>query len=198
MKYFHLFVLFVAAFFSSSGIAGAEPHHGRDHSHAQRTAEAHEHGTGYLNIVIEKEKMLIEVIAPGADIVGFEHAPKSASDRSAVNAAKEKFRTTGKMFTFPARAGCSAKFSEVEFEPGGQHNTKHDGSHKGHLEELDAGHGEFHAVYEIKCNDVSALNPISVGYFKLFPNAQKLVVRSVGALIQNRSVLTAKTPDIRF
>lgn len=198
MRYFNLFVLAMAALSWSVGVVAAEPHHGKDHAHAQRTAEAHEHGTGHLNIVIEKEKMLIEVIAPGADIVGFEHAPKSAADRGAVNAAKEKFRATGKMFTFPAKAGCTAKFAEVEFELGGEHDKEHDSNHGGHMEELEKGHGEFHAVYEVKCNDVSALNPISVGYFKLFPAAQKLVVRSVGALIQNRSILTAKSPDIRF
>ncbi len=166
-------------------------HEGHErHGHAQRTAEAHQHGTGYLNIVIDKDKMLIEIIAPGADIVGFEHAPHSDPDRQAVQHAKKQFRNTAVMFQFPAAAGCQANFSDVDFEIGGQ---KHD-----HDDGIGAGHGEFHAVYEVHCKKITALEAIKVGYFKLFPAAKQLVARIVGALLQTRSVLTEKAPVIRF
>jgi hypothetical protein len=46
-----------------------------------REAGAHTHGHGKVNIAIEGKQLFIELEAPGADIVGFEHKAKTASER---------------------------------------------------------------------------------------------------------------------
>lgn len=48
--------------------AGAAAGEHREHG-------AHEHGVAQLNLVLEGEKLLIELASPGVNIVGFEHAP---------------------------------------------------------------------------------------------------------------------------
>ena len=43
-----------------------------------RQHEAHVHGHVELNIAQDGKELLMEITAPGADVVGFEHAPKTA------------------------------------------------------------------------------------------------------------------------
>ena len=49
-----------------------------------REAGAHAHGHGKVNIAIEGQRLSIELEAPGADIVGFEHEAKTAAEKAAV------------------------------------------------------------------------------------------------------------------
>ncbi len=46
-----------------------------------RYADAHQHGKGILNIVLEGNTLLMELEAPGADIIGFEHTAKTATEK---------------------------------------------------------------------------------------------------------------------
>ena len=57
-----------------------------------------------MNIAIEGDGIEMELIAPGADIVGFEHAPDTDADRAAVQAAIATFQNG--LFTLPEAAGC--------------------------------------------------------------------------------------------
>jgi len=49
----------------------------------QRQAGAHEHGRGTLNIALEGTRLSMELEAPGADIVGFEHRAKTKKQKAA-------------------------------------------------------------------------------------------------------------------
>ena len=50
----------------------------------------HVHGHGTVNLVIEGNKLAIELEAPGADIVGFEHPARTAEQTAAVDAAQAR------------------------------------------------------------------------------------------------------------
>ena len=65
-----------------------------------RELDAHEHGHGAFNIAFEGDKVLMELEAPGADIVGFEHAATSAEDRAAVDAAIADLAKPLQLFAF--------------------------------------------------------------------------------------------------
>ena len=54
----------------------------------QRQAGAHEHGRGTLNIALEGTRLTMELEAPGADIVGFEHKAKTQKQTTAVEKAE--------------------------------------------------------------------------------------------------------------
>jgi hypothetical protein len=43
---------------------------------------AHEHGHGHLNLVLDGNQLMIELQAPAADLVGFEHAAKSDEEKA--------------------------------------------------------------------------------------------------------------------
>jgi len=47
---------------------------------AQAELDAHEHGVGVLNIAADGNTVEMELIAPGADIVGFEYEASSEEE----------------------------------------------------------------------------------------------------------------------
>jgi hypothetical protein len=51
---------------------------------AERHHHAHEHGVSTLKIAVEGPLVEMRLVSPGMDIVGFEHAPSTDTDRQAV------------------------------------------------------------------------------------------------------------------
>ena len=81
---------------------------------AERQHGAHEHGVGQLNVAVEGEEVEIELVAPGADIVGFEHEAESDADKAAIAEATEVLADGNALFIFPAEAECKLEEAEVE------------------------------------------------------------------------------------
>ena len=87
---------------------------------------AHEHGHGALNIAFEGDAVLMELEAPGADIVGFEHTAESAEDRAAIDAAVAALAKPMELFVPDAAAGCVVTAAKVELvTEGGAHEEDH-------------------------------------------------------------------------
>lgn len=146
-----------------------------------RALGAHEHGTGSLAIAIEGRAVAIELEAPGADIVGFEHAAESDADRAAIAAATARLEDPLALFVMPAAAGCTLVSATVALHAGGEDEGQaHGGAHAGkHDHAGEDGHSEFHAEYRIDCADPSQLTRIEMRYFEAFPNAEELDVQMV-------------------
>ncbi len=175
-----------------------------------RQMEAHEHGTGRLNIAVEGNTVAMELHAPGADIVGFEYAPESDADQAKVAAAVEALEAPLDLFVLPEAAGCRVTETHAALELEGEdvheshdeheaHEEEHDheeghddhddhGDHDGHDHEEDhddhaaeAGHSGFQAEYSLTCENPSALTRIEFAYFAQFENALELEVQVVTA-----------------
>ncbi|MEM7669021.1 MAG: DUF2796 domain-containing protein [Pseudomonadota bacterium] len=82
---------------------------------AQETRDlgAHEHGHSSLNIAIEGTQIAMELEAPGADIVGFEHEAKTAEDRAKLDAAIAGLSKPLSLFVLPSAAGCTVTSSSA-------------------------------------------------------------------------------------
>lgn len=165
----------------------------------KRELGAHLHGFGSLNIAIEGDTVAMELEAPGADIVGFEHAATSEKDRAAIATAISGLAKPLDLFVLPASAGCTVTAANValigENEPHGEDHheehhsddkhAKHEGhskheehaTHKEHGDE--ESHTEFHAEYTLECTDPSALDRIEFAYFERFPSAKELAVQII-------------------
>lgn len=175
-------------------------------AHAEtRGLGAHEHGHGALNIAFEGGAVLMELVAPGADIVGFEHPAKSAEDRAAIDAAVATLAKPLDLFIPDAAAGCAVTSAKVELlsdndahdeghgdhEEHGHDNHDHDekeNAEEDHHEEHahdehedEAGHTEFHAEYALTCADPAAISAFNFAYFTRFPNAVELEVQLISA-----------------
>lgn len=164
-----------------------------------RQLDAHEHGVGQLDIAFDGGQIAMALHAPGADIVGFEYAAKSAEDRAKVDAAVATLARPLDLFGLPEAAGCSVVQASASLESEAEHGAheheehaeeghKHedhagheeheeDHDHKEHAE--DAGHTEFHAEYLLDCADPAKASVITFAYFEAFPNALELEVQVV-------------------
>src|SRR5262245_53491292 len=88
-----------------------------------RQLGAHEHGRGTLNMAIEGARISLELEAPGADIVGFEHVAKTARQKAAVAQAKKQLLAPQSLFKFPSAAGCVVADASADLEAGDEHEN---------------------------------------------------------------------------
>ena len=188
---------------------------------ATAAQKAHEHGHAALNIAIEDDGIEMELISPGADIVGFEHAPDTDADRAAVQDAIAKFQKG--LFTLPEAAGCELEavgiYSSLlpdgkPIHSGDHHHDedhkddhghgdkdddhKHDDHKDDHAGHDDEEHAEFRVHFHYECNDTAALTGLSTSYFAEFPNAQELDAAALTANGQVAAELTAGDASLKF
>jgi hypothetical protein len=144
----------------------------------KRHAGAHEHGSGRLGMAIEGQRLNLELEVPADDIVGFEHAPKTAKQKAAVEAALKTLQGPLELFSMPEAAGC--KVAEVKAD-----RTAEGGDHS-----------EFRAVYALDCTVPDKVTSIGFGYFKAFPKAQRLDVTVITAKGQTSYKVRRKQPEL--
>lgn len=165
----------------------------------QRQLGAHEHGRGALNMAIEGARVSLELEAPGADIVGFEHVAKTARQKAAVAQAKKQLLAPQALFKFPGAAGCEVADARVDLEGGGEHEHEEAkaGSAAAKGPEAQAGnHSNFHAQYAFNCKDPASITVVEFGYFQAFAGAQKLEVNVITAKGQTTFEVTRAKPRI--
>ncbi|HGS5164747.1 TPA: DUF2796 domain-containing protein [Vibrio harveyi] len=108
-----------------------------------RQHEAHVHGHVEFNIAQDGKDLLIEITSPGADVVGFEHAPENAEQENALNNAIAALKDTNRLFAINQQAKCVIEDVHVahtlgeeshegydHHDHGGHDHDKHD--HEGH------------------------------------------------------------------
>lgn len=174
-----------------------------------RELDAHQHGHGALNIAFEGATMVMELEAPGADIVGFEHPAETADDRALIEAAIAQLAKPLELFVIPAAAGCTVTAANVALIGEDHHEYNHEDHHKdehaeGHAEDHDhkhseghsedhdhkhskghadeageEGHTEFHAEYTLTCADPTEIDAMEFPYFERFPNAVELDIQMI-------------------
>tara|TARA_R110000787_G_scaffold62328_5_gene141020 strand:- start:122 stop:754 length:633 start_codon:yes stop_codon:yes gene_type:complete len=179
----------------------AEPPHG-----------AHVHGVGRLNLAIDGNMLVVELEAPGADIVGFEHPPATADERAAVENAVRTLRAGGDIFRLPAEAACrldaanlespmhrdAAPAAEKHVHSGHAHPPRESRDAGRHDKPREEGHSEFHARYRFFCANPAALSRMEVRYFELFPAAEKLNVQAITPRGQFAGQLTVTSTRFDF
>lgn len=153
-----------------------------------RELDAHEHGVGELNIAVDGTTVLMELHAPGADIVGFEYEAENDEDLAAIENAITTLSDPFSLFTFTSAAGCSVISAHAELESEAGDHDDHDDhdNHDDHDDHDDheegASHTEFHAEYAFECANPSELTSITFGYFTKFENALELEIQIVSEI----------------
>lgn len=161
----------------------------------------HVHGHGTLNIAIEGNRVSMELEVPGMDIVGFEHAPSTADQKTAVEKAKAQLAKPLGIFSLPAAAGCAVAEAKVAIEAehadhaddGDKPDSKDDHDHH---QEAAGGHNQFEANYALDCTAPSALTTITFDYFSLFAGAHDLTVNVVTGKGQSKYQVSRSAPTL--
>jgi hypothetical protein len=173
----------------------------------------HVHGHGTLNIAIEDKRVSMELVVPGMDIVGFEHAPSTDDQKAAVAKAEGRLAKPLGVFSLPAGAGCTVAEAHVAIEPehhhdgDEDHDDDHDADHKDGAQGIDkgapehahdehAGHNQFHVNYTLDCTNPAELTTITFDYFTLFAGAHDLTVNVVTAKGQSQYEVNRDKPTL--
>jgi ssDNA-binding Zn-finger/Zn-ribbon topoisomerase 1 len=161
----------------------------------RRELGAHEHGHSKLNLAVEGRQVVMEIAAPGLDILGFEHPAESAGDKAAVEAGKAALADPLRLFVMPAAAGCRVVEAAVLLE---QEEHEHEADEPEGEAHAAADHGaelhsEFAGRYTLDCADPGALSEITFAWFDRFPNAKEVEVTLVTA--KGQTSLEAKRGD---
>ena len=184
-----------------------------------RHHEAHEHGVAHMNVAFEGNELYIELISPAANIVGFEHQPRTQEQKAAVKAAIKKLEAGEKLFAFPSGVGVRLVKSKVHTDINNDsgHESDETKSHEHDEMSREAGneaekhgheehqhgdeherHSEFKADYRFVCKSPEKLNHMDVMLFRLFPGIEKIEVQLLTATKQTALELTAKNSRAAF
>ncbi|EPI4955888.1 TPA: zinc uptake protein ZrgA [Vibrio parahaemolyticus] len=201
-------VLAIVIGFSLSTVATAEEY--RQHS-------AHVHGHVEFNIAQDGSDLLLEITAPGADVVGFEHAPENAEQEKTLQHAVATLEDSNALFAINPQAQCEIEEVHVEHTLGGQHeehehhdheghdhdehahhdHDKHDhDGHEGHDHSEHSDHGEFTVQYRFHCAQVGELSRIQTDWFNQFPSTESVNVNLFTDTTQSASSLTKSNTQI--
>ncbi|EHP3972937.1 DUF2796 domain-containing protein [Vibrio parahaemolyticus] len=201
-------VLAIVIGLSLSTVATAEEY--RQHS-------AHVHGHVEFNIAQDGSDLLLEITAPGADVVGFEHAPENAEQEKTLQHAVATLEDSNALFAINPQAQCEIEEVHVEHTLGGQHeehehhdheghdhdehahhdHDKHDhDGHEGHDHSEHSDHGEFTVQYRFHCAQVGELSHIQTDWFNQFPSTESVNVNQFTDTTQSATSLTKSNTQI--
>ncbi|HCE2428388.1 TPA: DUF2796 domain-containing protein [Vibrio parahaemolyticus] len=201
-------VLAIVIGLSLSTVATAEEY--RQHS-------AHVHGHVEFNIAQDGSDLLLEITAPGADVVGFEHAPENAEQEKTLQHAVATLEDSNALFAINPQAQCEIEEVHVEHSLGGQHEEhehhdheghdhdehahhdhdkhEHDG-HEGHDHSEHSDHGEFTVQYRFHCAQVGELSHIQTDWFNQFSSTESVNVNLFTDTTQSATSLTKSNTQI--
>ncbi|MGL6618662.1 DUF2796 domain-containing protein [Aeromonas hydrophila] len=153
---------------------GVQANHDEHDSHGHG---AHEHGHGHLNLVLDGNQLMIELQAPAADLVGFEHAAKSDEEKVQYAKAMAQLKQPDALFRFDPAAGCKLTQQELQ---AAKENHDHD----------DAGHADMGAMYTYTCATPAKLTGLEAILFSVYPSLEKLSVQGILPSGQTAAELT--------
>lgn len=100
---------------------------------------AHVHGHVEFNIAQDGKDLLVEITAPGADVVGFEHAPENEQQEQALKQAIATLEDSNTLFAINAQANCDIEEAYVNHNLSTPHED-HDHSEHGHDDHANHNH----------------------------------------------------------
>lgn len=176
----------------ATGVAAHSHEHDHAHDHAEHgSLDAHEHGSAQLNVVLEGKMLHLQLDSPAMNLVGFEHAAKSAADKAKVAAARSQLEQPQALFGLNA-GDCQISKQELESPLFAEH--KHEEHH-----DHDSEHSDIHAHYSLDCQKPEELKQLNLSeLFKRFPATEKIQVQLIGPNGQQGLELTPAKPTLSF
>lgn len=160
--------------------------------------EAHVHGVGKLDVVLDGQTLSLHLDSPLVNLVGFEHAANSAKDKQAVQAMTKTLRNTGAGAMFVASPSAECKLSGVKLESAALDPVL--------LGELAAtkpaaqadhdGHADLDADFTFRCTHPERLQKIEVRLFDTFKGFNSIDVQLVTGKRQGAAKLTPAANSI--
>ena len=140
-------------------LSAAAPGHGDPGEHI--------HGTAELSVVVDADSLLLELTTPAANLVGFEHPPRTDAERSAVDQARSTLEDGAALFVPNAEAECVQISHLARLDLGSAPDHDHGD------EEV---HADAHGEWAFTCAKPVLLSQLDVRLFEHFPGKERLRV----------------------
>ena len=191
-------LLFALSFALLPLAAAHAAHDEHEHHDEHASLAAHEHGAAQLNVALEGQRLELALESPAMNLVGFEHAAVSTSDKAAVARTQQQLQTPLALFGIAAAAGCAITSHELH-SPLFVANAEEHEEHEEHDKEHGAEHSDIDANYVLTCSQPQALAAIDLSeLFKRFPATDKIQVQLIGPNGQQGAELSAAQPRLSF
>lgn len=183
------------------------------HAQVGREQAAHVHGTTAITLAVVDGTFELELVAPGMDLVGFEHAPRDAQQTQAVAAATATLERSGDWLAFEPGGSCIVTQANARSHGFGHDATvagappdrtaAHDGhadvgdgtDHDGGHDHDDHGHGDAggHGEFQLQLTGTCSASPqaLRIDLGARFPGIGQIRVDLVTDSAQDRVELGA-------
>jgi hypothetical protein len=155
----------------------------------------HVHGTGELQVALDSDTLTLELHAPLENLLGFEHAPRTASERAAVKAMTAKLERPEMLFKLPKGASCTARPTRIDSPLDSAPATTSRAETK---KRVGDDHADLSATFSFICTRIDKLDSIDVAIFTAFPATRALNAAVIGPRGQSAVTLTPNQRVIRF
>jgi hypothetical protein len=146
-----------------------------------RSRGVHEHGSATVDVAIQASTLEIALHAPAINVVGFEHAPRSVEEKTALAQANRVFGSPQGLFLMPASAACTS--TSVTLIP---ITYEHDGDDG----KPGAPRADYDVSYRFHCAHADQLVWIDIRLFEQMKGMHKIVANIVTPVLQAQSLLT--------
>lgn len=149
-------------------------------------ARSHEHGVAHIDVALDGKKLSIQFATPLENLVGFERAPRSDSERRAIERALARLVDPA-LWQPDAAALCQASTPKLQAPS---------------FQKASAGKADDHAdvelAVEFECAKAQELRDVQVLLFKAFPRIVRAEVQLATARGQAKATLRAASATIRL
>lgn len=146
-----------------------------------QAAPAHVHGEARMEISVDREQLVVAMEIPLDSLLGFERAPRNASEKEAVQGMAAKLKDAGKVLIPSAAAQCTATGVELDSPALGGKSEP-------------GGHNDMDARYTWRCAKPEILRDIATGLFGEFSKLRLISVEFAGPQGQRAGRLDARNP----
>lgn len=146
-----------------------------------QAAPAHVHSEARMEISVDREQLVVTLEIPLDSLLGFERAPRNASEKEAVQGMAAKLNDAGKVLMPSAAAQCTSTGVTLESPVLGGKSEP-------------GGHNDMDARYTWRCAKPEALRDIATGLFGEFAKLRLITVEFAGPQGQRAGRLDARNP----
>ncbi|MFT4173376.1 MAG: DUF2796 domain-containing protein [Rhodocyclaceae bacterium] len=151
--------------------------------------EAHVHGVGRLDVVVDGNQLTLTLDSPLANVLGFEHPPHTDAEKKAVAAAEARLRQAASLFAPTSEAQCAATSASIESPLADWKNG---------IVRQTSAHADLEAEYVFTCSQPGRLRGVSVLLFGQFKGFSQIDTQWVAPSGQGGAKLTPKDSTLRW
>ncbi|OBT16352.1 hypothetical protein A9264_11990 [Vibrio sp. UCD-FRSSP16_10] len=143
---------------------------------------AHVHGYVLFDVAQDNNDLLIDIVSPGMDVIGFEHDVNTADEAKVMANAMQILQQPNAIVSINQQAQCTVSDSTVQtfksLPPTDVATEQNSAVHNPFVDHNT--HNNFDIQYHFTCQSPQQLNQIAVHWFDHFTNSKVITVNYIG------------------